>query len=151
MTRHHTSFRLSGPAVRKLAKLGETYGNKTTAIELAIDRLYTHEKEKPMDTLQDHVDSAISDFQNWLEDNPDLPDREQQAHDVLHEIADMATPVYNRTALRIAADNLAEIGAAECEMYFEGSDVTPARIAQGNIYEHIYGKLHEELERVMPS
>ena len=37
-----TSFRLSDPARRKLAELGETYGNQTTAVEVAIDRLHTH-------------------------------------------------------------------------------------------------------------
>jgi len=40
MTRHHTSFRLSEPAMRKLAELAEVYGNRTSVLEIAIDRLY---------------------------------------------------------------------------------------------------------------
>lgn len=151
MTRHHTSFRLSDPAARKLTELAEAYGNKTTAIELAIDGLYTREKEKPMDTLQELVAIAISDLQDWLEDNPDLPDRYEQAQEIIHEVADTNTPMWYHAALTIAADNIADIGLAQCECHLEGPDHNPARMAQLNIYDHIALKLHEELERVMPS
>jgi len=43
MTKHSTSFRLSSTAREKLAALGDLYGNLTTAIEVAIDRLWLQE------------------------------------------------------------------------------------------------------------
>ena len=58
MTRRHTSFRLSEPAIHKLAELAKAYGNKTTVIELAIDRLYQqhHAKERAIQTLRERLD-----------------------------------------------------------------------------------------------
>jgi len=41
--RQQTSVRLSKPAARKLAALARLYENKTTVIEIAIDRLYQQE------------------------------------------------------------------------------------------------------------
>ena len=57
MPRHHTSFRLSDPAMQKLAELAEVYGNRTSALEIAIDRMYksqfsTYQPRSPERTCQ---------------------------------------------------------------------------------------------------
>lgn len=43
MTKQQVNMRLSARTVAKLEELGELYGTKTKAVEIAIDRLWLHE------------------------------------------------------------------------------------------------------------
>jgi hypothetical protein len=60
MAKTAMSFRLSDPAREKLTALGDIYGNMTTALELAIDRM--HREEIAMLRAWDDLDT---EEQNW--------------------------------------------------------------------------------------
>jgi len=48
MTRHPTSFRFPDPTIAQLQRLAERFGNRTTAVIVAIDRLYQSERRDEM-------------------------------------------------------------------------------------------------------
>jgi len=68
--------------------------------------------------------------------------------DLIHEIADSHTPVYNYNILMFAAENLSEIGLFDLDAGLvsnEHSDVNPVTVARAAIYE----ALREHLTNVM--
>lgn len=63
-----TSMRLSSTAREKLEQLARLYGNQTTALEIAIDRLYTQEAKHMLGyTLRHAVQEALEKFRQWMD------------------------------------------------------------------------------------
>ena len=90
------------------------------------------------ETLQEYVSDAIDELRDWMKDHPD-----EEADDIISELADSNTPVYTSTILDLAASNW-EIGNVESGIgpAFDGAP-TPANIAASNIYTHLLQKMHE--------
>lgn len=89
--------------------------------------------------LQDTINSACEDLDNWMKENPG----NDEPHDCIFEIADSGVPVYYSTLLEWASEHNAfaldepDIGPA-----FDGSP-TPINIIAANIFEYIEGELWE--------
>jgi len=88
--------------------------------------------------LEEYVQMAVDELEEWMKDNPG-----EEPDDMIHEIADSSCPVYNYEILRLASENITDIGLREAEIIgFDGTP-TPVNVAVGAIYEHIAEKLQE--------
>ena len=89
-------------------------------------------------TLDELKQDAVNELRGWIIENPD-----DDAGDVIFEIADSNTPVYTYDILQLAADN-PEIAHFKPELgpAFDGSP-TPVNIAAANIFEAIKAALWE--------
>jgi hypothetical protein len=65
MAKTAMSFRLSDPAREKLTALGDIYGNMTTALELAIDRMHREEIAMLGTTLETAARSLLENLEQW--------------------------------------------------------------------------------------
>ena len=96
-----------------------------------------------MSDFQEMLSNAVEELKERLQQDPDYDEG-----DLIHEIADSNTPIYNYDILQMAADNLflaleePDIGPA-----FDGSP-TPINIIAANIYEAICEELWDELEEI---
>ncbi len=154
------NVRISESGHNRLAWLTTKFGTQTTAVEIALDRLYNQERSKLTEYTLDQLSQfAIADLDDWLKGNPEELER-NEPHDVIHEIADSSVPVYHADLLRVASENW-ELMTDEPEVgpAFDGSP-TPINIIAANLYEHIrvalWGQWEaereawEEAERLSP-
>lgn len=83
-----------------------------------------------METLE----SIIKDARQSLRDDYDLADVDEP-HDIIHEIADGAVPVYTSALMHLAAQNN-DLALTEPELgpAFDGTP-TPVNIIAANVYE----------------
>ena len=92
---------------------------------------------------QEMLNSAVKELKERLQEDPDYDEG-----DLIHEIADSNTPIYNSDILQMAAENMflalnePDIGPA-----FDGSP-TPINIIAANIYEAIEQELWDKLEDI---
>lgn len=88
--------------------------------------------------LQDIINDAIES----LRDDYDIADM-TEPHDIIHEIADGAVPVYNYDLLSLAANNIA-LGTDEPELgpAFDGTP-TPTNIIAANVFKAVEAALWE--------
>ena len=107
MPRQHTSFRLSEPAMRKLAKLAEVYGNRTSTLEIAIDRMY-QERNPAMSIQQDlrQIRVAVQEQEHKLREvgrphEATLDDETmQELNDALHDLSHAYARIGNLEYMR---------------------------------------------------
>jgi hypothetical protein len=84
----------------------------------------------------------------WTNYRDEFGPRQDEPHDVIHEIADGAIPVYTSDLLRLAAENndmataTPELGPA-----FDGKP-TPVNIIAANLFEAIEESLWEQWGRI---
>ena len=96
-----------------------------------------------MSEYQEMLNSAVEELKERLQDSPN-----DDEGDLIHEIADSHTPIYNYDILQMAANNMflaldePDIGPA-----FDGSP-TPINIIAANIYEAIEQELWDKLEDI---
>jgi len=96
-------------------------------------------------TLRQLVEDAIADLREWRRENPCAGANEYV--DVIWDIADSSTPVYFWQCLRIAADNLSEIGSRVTELV--AAEASPAHVAQLAIFEYLRERLEQEWGHMM--
>lgn len=84
----------------------------------------------------------------WWNYRDDFGPRQDEPHDVIHEIADGSVPVYTSELLRLAAESN-ELATATPELgpAFDGSP-TPVNIIAANVFEAIETALWEEWQRI---
>jgi len=92
----------------------------------------------------DTIEGAKQDLRDWAKDNPD----ETEPHDIIHELADNAVPVYNSDIMDWAAEDLdLALDTPELGPAFDGSP-TPINIIAANIFEYIESELWEEWKSI---
>lgn len=100
-------------------------------------------------TLSDILAEARAELRDrWTEYRDDFGPRQDEPHDVIHEIADGSVPVYTSDLLQLAAESN-ELATATPELgpAFDGSP-TPVNVVAANVFETIEGALWEEWSEI---
>jgi hypothetical protein len=92
--------------------------------------------------LSDVVADALSELRDRRNNYPDeFGPRADEPHDVIHEIADAAVPVYTSDLLALACqDNALATDTPELGPAFDGSP-TPVNVIAANVFEAIEAAL----------
>jgi len=92
---------------------------------------------------QEMLNSAVEELKERLQESPD-----DDGGDIISEIADSHTPIYNYDIIQMAAENLSlAVNEPELGPAFDGSP-TPINIIAANIYEAIEQELWDKLEDI---
>jgi len=95
--------------------------------------------------LSDVIGDALDELRDrWTHYRDEFGPRADEPHDVIHEIADGAVPVYTSDLLALACeDNGLATDAPELGPAFDGSP-TPVNIIAANLFESIEAALWNE-------
>lgn len=92
-------------------------------------------------TLYELEQSALEEFQSkFFEEEWDTDDDE--ASDIISEIADGRIPIYTYEVLEVAMSNL-RLACDSPKIYGWDWKPSPSELIQANIYEHLQSKLFE--------
>lgn len=91
-------------------------------------------------TIQILANSAIEDFKDRLANGEWTT--EDNAYDLIHEIADSHVPTYNYELLEVAMSNL-WLATTEPELWPAFWQSTPVHLIMSNIYEYLSCELTE--------
>ena len=102
--------------------------------------------------LNDVIADALADLRDRWHHYPDeFGPRADEPHDVIHEIADGAVPVYTSDLLALAChDNSLTTDTPELGPAFDGSP-TPVNVIAANVFEAIVAALWEEWRHIEAS
>ena len=96
--------------------------------------------------LRQCVEDARTALREWCEENRkgrDVSD-DVEVDDMIWELADSYTPVYNYDALTMAAENLSAVACREVDHPAHDGKMTPANVAARAIFDLLYEELDEE-------
>lgn len=98
-----------------------------------------------MTAYASNLDAAISDLKDWIDEQLELGNEpEDEAHDIIFELADGAVPIYTADLLEAALDNL-WLAAEQPEILAWGGEPTATNCIAGNIFQDATNELWEAL------
>ena len=90
-------------------------------------------------TLQEYLNIAIADLDDWISQHGLLEDPAYE----IYQIVDSSTPVYTNETMRLAYENWSLFAIKMPEYQEVAPPGTPEQIVTANIYEYFVVKLHE--------
>ena len=98
-----------------------------------------------MPTLHDLEQSAWEDFKSSFHEGEWDTD-DDEAYDIISEIADRRVPVYTSEILEVAMSDLWLVCGSP-EIYNSNCKFTPLELITSNIYEHLQSRLLERYHK----